>query len=250
MIMTLIINVTHLRMWFIFIFLIGVLLVTFLTWTWLYWLHSNRTVTNYANNLNILSDRQSSLVNLSSTPITNQQPSIPSLNNDAFGVLHDEHTISNAKQNILQLPQFWYNNAHGYFHLIDLLFAKVNFTSERSKFAAPATALNSDSKVMHMIPNLWPKIDSNLPFTTIKTILLERFSPRTTDCLQSFSAAQRGDDTVTEYLVRLQTFLTSDHSCNSDIPQALIRQKLLDSVDAETRIDLLYIHMNKNHYSC
>ena len=91
---------------------------------------------------------------------------------------------------------------------------------------------------MRMIADLWPKIDSDLPFTTIKTILLERFSPRTTDCLESLSAAQRGDDTVTEYLVRLQTLLTSHYSNDSDIARALIRRKLLDSVDAETCIAL------------
>ena len=93
---------------------------------------------------------------------------------------------------------------------------------------------------MRMIANLWPKIliDSDLSFTTTKTILLERFSPRTTGCLESFSAAQRGDDTVTECLVRLQTLLTSYYSSDSDTAQALIRRKLLDSVDAETSIAL------------
>ena len=236
--MTLIPNLTYSYLWFVFICLIGVILVIFLTWIWLYWLHSNRTVTNYANNFNISPDRQSPPVDLSSTPIINQRLSIPPLNNDVFNVLHDEHTISNAQQNILRLPQFWSNNAQGYFHLIDLLFAEANVTSERSKFAALATALNSDSKVMRMIADLWPKIDSDLPFTTIKTILLERFSPRTTDCLESFSAAQRGDDTVIEYLVRLQTLLTSHYSSDSDIARALIRRKLLDSVDAETCIVL------------
>ena len=99
--MTFIFNVIQLYFWSIFIFLIGVLLVTFLTWTWLYCLHSNRRVTNYANNFNISPDRQSPPVNLSSTPITNQRPSIPPLNDDVFDVLHDEHTISNAQQNIL-----------------------------------------------------------------------------------------------------------------------------------------------------
>ena len=82
--MTLISYLTYSYLWFIFIFLIGVLLVTFLTWTYLYCLHSNRTVTNYANNFNI-------------SPDTNQRPSIPPLNNDVFNVLHDEHTISNAQ---------------------------------------------------------------------------------------------------------------------------------------------------------
>ena len=174
--MTLIPNLTYSYLRFIFIFLISALLVTFLTWTWLYWLHSNRTATNYANNCNISPDRQSPPVNLSFTPITNQQPSIPPLNNDVFNVLYDEHTISNAQQNMLRLPQFWSNNAKGYFHLIDLLFAEANVTSERSKFAALATAINSDSKVMRMIADLWPKIKSDLPFTTIKTILLKHFS--------------------------------------------------------------------------
>ena len=101
--------------------------------------------------------------------------------------------------------------------MIDLFFAEANVTSKHSKFAALATALNSDSKVMRMIADLWPKIDSDLPFTTIETILLERFSPRITDCLESFSAAQLGDDTVTEYLVRLRTLLTSHYSSDSDI---------------------------------
>ena len=156
---------------------IGILLVTFLIWTWLYWLHSNRTVTNYANNLSF-------------TPITNQRPSIPSLNNNVFNVLHDEHTISNAQQNTLWLPQFWSNNTQGNFHLINLFFAEANVTSEHLKFAALATALNSDSKVMRMIADLWPKIDSDLPFTTMKTILLESFSLQTTDCLESISTAQ------------------------------------------------------------
>ena len=122
--------------------------------------------------------------------------------------------------------------------MIDLLFAEANVTSERSKCAPLAIALNSDSKIMRMIADLWPKKDSDIPFTTIKTILLERFSPITTDCLESFSAAQRGDDTVTEYLVRLQTLLTSHYSSDSDLAQALIRRKLLDSVDVETYIAL------------
>ena len=149
--MTLIPNLTYSYLWLIFICLIGVLLVTSLTWTYLYCLHLNRTATNYANNLNISPDRQSPTVNLSSTPITNQRPCIPPLNNDVFNVLHGEHTISNAQQNILRLPQFWSNNAQGYFRLIDLLFAEANITSERSKFTALTTALNSDSKVMRMI---------------------------------------------------------------------------------------------------
>ena len=72
----------------------------------------------------------------------------------------------------------------------------------------------------------------------MKTILLERFSPRITVCLESFSAAQRSDDTVTEYLVRLQTLLISHYSSDSDIAQALIQRKLLDSVDAETYIGI------------
>ena len=127
--MTLIPNLTYSYLWFVFICLIGVSLIIFLTWTWLYWLHSNRTVTNYANNFNISPDRQSPPVDLSSTPIINQRPSIPPLNNNVFNVLHDEHTISNAQQNILRLPQFWSNNAQGYFHLIDLLFAEANVTS-------------------------------------------------------------------------------------------------------------------------
>ena len=70
--MTLIPNLTYSYLWFILICFIGVLLVTFLTWTWLYWLHSNRTVTNYANNFNISPDPQSPPVDLSSTPIINQ----------------------------------------------------------------------------------------------------------------------------------------------------------------------------------
>ena len=113
--MTSIPNLTYLYLWFIFIFLISALLVTFLTWTWFYWLHSNRTAKNYANNCNISSDRQSPPVNLSFTPITNQRPSIPPLNNDVFNVLHDEHTISNAQQNMLRLPQFWSKNAQATF---------------------------------------------------------------------------------------------------------------------------------------
>ena len=96
--MTLIPNVTHSYSWFIFTFLIDVLLVTFLTWIWLYWLHSNHRVTHYANNFNISPDRQSPPVNLSSTPITNQQRSISPLNNNVFDVLHNEHTISNAQR--------------------------------------------------------------------------------------------------------------------------------------------------------
>ena len=75
--MTLIPNLTYSYLWFIFIFLIVALLVIFLTWTYLYCLHSNRTATNYANNFNISPDRQSPPVNLSYTPITNQRPSMP-----------------------------------------------------------------------------------------------------------------------------------------------------------------------------
>ena len=96
---------------------------------------------------------------------------------------------------------------------------------------------------MRMIADLCPKLDLDLPFTTTKTILLERFSPRTTDCLESFSAAQRGDDTVTEYLVGLQTLLTLHYSSDSDIAQALIRQKQFDSVDAELHhLHRLYLY--------
>ena len=53
-----------------------------------------------------------------------------------------------------------------------------------------------------------------------------------------FSAAQRCDDTVTEYLVRLQTLLTSHYSSDSDIAQALNSTKTItvDSVDTETCI--------------
>ena len=96
---------------------------------------------------------------------------------------------------------------------------------------------------MRMIADLWPKIDSDLTFTTMKTILLERFPPRTTDCLESFFAAQRGDGTVTKYLLQLQTLLTLHYSSDSDIAQALIRRKILDSVDAETNFFFnLYIY--------
>ena len=58
--------------------------------------------------------------------------------------MHKEHTLTTTVSS---------NNAQ-IIDLIDLLFAEVNVTSERSKFAALATALNSDSKVMRMITNL------------------------------------------------------------------------------------------------
>ena len=91
---------------------------------------------------------------------------------------------------------------------------------------------------MRMIADLWPKIDLDLPFTIMKIILLERFSPRTTDRLESLSAPLMGDNAVTGYLVLLQTLLTSHYSSDSDIAQALIRRKLLYSVNAETCIAL------------
>ena len=88
---------------------------------------------------------------------------------------------------------------------------------------------------MRMIAYIWPKINSDLPFTTMKTILLERFSPRTTDCLESFSAAQRGDDTVTKYLVRLQTPLITQATrtyinFDSHADNILARKKLITAI--------------------
>ena len=80
---------------------------------------------------------------------------------------------------------------------------------------------------------------SNEPFATLKNVLLKRFLPKNQDCLESFfSETQRQGDTVAEYLIRLQALLSSQFPTNSEIGQALIRRKLLESVDAQTRFTL------------
>ena len=150
-----------------------------------------------------------------------------------------QHTSFIRKHEPPQLPKFWLNNPQGYFHIIELLFTESHITSEHTKFALLATALSHDNKVMQMISDAWPQINSNEPFTTLKNVLLKRFSPKTQDCLESFfSETQRRGDTVTEYLIRLQALLSSQFPTNSEIGQALIRRKLLESVDAQTRLTL------------
>ena len=92
---------------------------------------------------------------------------------------------------------------------------------------------------MQMILDAWPQINSNEPLTTIKNVLLKRFSPKNQDCLEScFSETQRQGDTVTEYLIRLQTLLSSQFPSNSEMVQALIRWKLLESVEDQTCLTL------------
>ena len=76
-------------------------------------------------------------------------------------------------------------------------------------------------------------------FTTLKNVLLKRFLRKNQVCLEPFfSVTQRQGDTVTEYLIRLQALLSSQFPTYSEIGQALIRRKLLESVHAQTRLTL------------
>ena len=150
-----------------------------------------------------------------------------------------QHTSFIRKHKPPQLPKFSLNNSQGYFLIIELLLTESHITSEHTKFAMLAIALSHGNKVMQMISDAWPQINSNEPFTTLKNVLLKRFSPKNQDGLESFfSETQRQGDTVTEYLIRLQALLSSQFPTNSEIGQALIRRKLLESVDAQTRLTL------------
>ena len=120
-----------------------------------------------------------------------------------------QHTSFIRKHEPPQLLKFWLNNRQGYFYIIQLLFTESNITSEHTKFALLATALSHGSKVMQMISDARPQINSNEPFTTIKNVLLKQFGPKKQDCLESFlSKTQRREDTVTEYLICLQALLS------------------------------------------
>ena len=177
------------------------------------------------------------------TPIGSQR-TLPYNSTDANQM---QHTSFIRKHEPPQLPKFWLNNPQGYFHIIELLFTESHITSEHTKFTLLATALSHDNKVMQMISDAWPQINSNEPFTTLKNVLLKRFSPKNQDCLASFfSETQRQGDTVTKYLIRLQALLSSQFPTNSEIGQALIWRKLLESVDAQTRLTLY--PYEKNHW--
>ena len=166
-------------------------------------------------------------------------PQFVSPTNPSMITSQPENPISPAKLELPQLPQLWTNNPQSYFHVIELLFDEAKINSEHTKFALLTTTLNRDDRVMQMIADAWPSIDSTEPYTSLKTILLKRFSPVNTDCLESFfSAAHRCEDTVAQYLVRLRTLLISKYPYNSEICQALIRRKLLESVDSQTRLAL------------
>ena len=117
-----------------------------------------------------------------------------------------QHTSFIRKHEPPQLPKFWLNNPQGYFHIIELLFTESHITSEHTKFALLATALSHDNKVMQMISDAWPQINSNEPFTTLKNVLLKRFSPKNQDCLESFFSKTRGhshriSDSFTSFII-------------------------------------------------
>ena len=93
-------------------------------------------------------------------------------------------TSFTRKQEPSQVPKFWLNNPQGYFHIIELLFIESNITLEHTKFTLLGTVLSHDKKDMQMISNAWPQSNSNEIFTTIKNVLLKRFSPKNQDCLE------------------------------------------------------------------
>ena len=241
--------------WYVFVLLLSIAVIVVLTYVLTFKAHigPTRTVSTPLDSLPRTSDSCDLIQNTTtpnssfaclhragvSSPDTTPLGSprtLPYNSTDANQMLH---TSFIRKHEPPQLPKFWLNNPQGYFHIIELLFTESHITSEHTKFALLATALSHDNKVMQMISDAWPQINSNEPFTTLKNVLLKRFSPKNQDCLESFfSETQRQGDTVTEYLIRLQALLSSQFPTNLEIGQALIRRKLLESVDAQTRLTL------------
>ena len=174
-----VINLLFEYSWYVFMLLLFIAVIVVLTYVLTFKAHLGpaRTVPTPLDNLPHTSDScdliQNTTPNSSfacvhsagvsspdTTPIGSPR-TLPYNSTDANQIQH----TSFIRKHEPQLPKFWLNNPQGYFHIIELLFTESHITSEHTKFALLATALSHDNKVMQMISDAWPQINSNEPFT-------------------------------------------------------------------------------------
>ena len=162
-------------------------------------------------------------------PHASSTPSPPSTSSSFLGNTH-QHTTTSP-------PEFWEFNAAGYCHSIELIFHEHNVTSELSKYSLLIQALSKSSNILKRIFDSITTLDTTTPYTT----LLQRFTAQSFICLQTvLYRCHRHNSTVSEYLTRLHAPLGEHYDANSSLHQDLIRHKLLESLDPQTRLCLYH----------
>ena len=160
---------------------------------------------------------------------------------------NQNHTLSfsdNSPQNStlpLLLPDFWEFNATGYFHSIELIFEDKNVITELSKYCLLIQALSKTAHVLKRMSDVIRTVDSTTPYTVLKLALIQRYTSRSSSCLQTIlDECDRNESTVSEYLMRLHSLLGEHYDSSSPLHRDLIRHKLLESLDPQLRLCLYH----------
>ena len=104
----------------------------------------------------------------------------------------------------LHLPDFWKVNPRGYFHSVDLLFNSNNIICELTRYSILLQTLSKSKSVLQRISDILASIDRDIPYTTLKTTMIQRYASQSSGCLQSIlNECHRRDKTVLGYLIQL-----------------------------------------------
>ena len=155
----------------------------------------------------------------------------------------DDHLSDNTNQtsfrsHVPPLPRYWIKNPLAYFRMIEMIFDEHGVTSERARFSALVSALSHDERTLDAVTDVLQQSDASRPYSLLRETLLSHSVRPEAECLDDFSNVQRGNDTVLTYYLRLRSLLKPRYAQPSTLSDDLIRRRLLDSVDAQTRLAL------------
>ena len=141
----------------------------------------------------------------------------------------------------LHLPDFWEFNPRGYFHSVDLLFNSNNIICELTRYSILLQTLSKSKSVLQRMSDILASIDRDTPYTTLKTAMIQRYTSQSSGCLQSIlNECHRGNKTVSKYLIQLRSQLGEHYDTHSLLHTDLLRHKLLESLDPQSRLCLYH----------
>ena len=117
------------------------------------------------------------------------------------------------------------------------MFQQHGLADEQSKFTATIAALSHDEDVIQKISDVLQSPDSQNPYSILRDTILARFATPDSEGLAAFFSAERRDnETITNYLARLKSLLTSAYPNQTILCGDLIKKHILDSLDLQTRL--------------
>ena len=106
----------------------------------------------------------------------------------------------------------------GYFTYVETLFDQSGIQSEQQRHTILMTSVGKHRNILKKVRDTLQNTNSATPYTQMRDCLLERFTLHQSDSLRSLLYdCTRGDDSVTEDLLRLRSLLGDRYSLDSSL---------------------------------